>query len=183
MQQFKLSQDLDLSPDRSWELFFAVEFNQELNEALGMREVTVMEFSEDENERKVTRRFVSNREVPPAIHKMTGATQLEYITHETFNKKKKTMDWTFETPMFEDGVKGSGQIVADRMPAGRVRRTFRGLLEADLPIIGEQVERRLVEVLGESFEKGAVIMRRYAAQDAADRAAGRPLRELKPITK
>lgn len=178
MKRFQFGQDLDTSPERSWDIFFDHEFNKELCQALSLKEYELLAFSEDDKVLKISRRYVTNREVPPAIKKMTGATTLGYITHETFDKTRRALEWTFTPLIFQDDVKGRGQILSEGLAGGRVRRAFTGLIDADVPFIGEKLEQRLVEVIGESFEKGSAIMRKWVAQDVADLAAGKALRVM-----
>lgn len=174
MKKFQFSQDLDIDPQRSWDLFFDVEFNVALCKALNLAEYTLLGFNEDDSTLKIERRYITGREVPKAIKRMTGASKLGYVTNETWNKEKGSMDWIFIPTIFDDGVQGSGQIVSEALPNGGTRRTFKGIIDADIPFIGAQLENRLAEVIGESFQKGSGIMREWVAKEKADLAAGRP---------
>lgn len=178
MKRFQLGQDLDTNPERSWDIFFDDAFNKELCQALSLKEHQILSFHEDDKVLKISRRYITNREVPSAIKRMTGATTLGYTTHEVFDKERAVLDWTFTPLVFEEDVKGKGQIVSEALPGGRVRRSFTGLIDADVPFIGAKLEQRLVDVITESFQKGSAIMRQWAAQDARDAEAGKPLRTL-----
>lgn len=178
MKRFQLGQDLDTTPERSWAIFFDNEFNSQLCRALSLKEYEILAFHEDDTVLKLSRKYITDREVPSAIKKMTGAKTLGYITHEIFDKTRATLDWNFTPLIFEEDVKGKGQIVSEAIPGGRVRRSFTGLIDADVPFIGEKLELRLVEVITESFQKGSSLMRDWVAQDAKDLAAGKELRPL-----
>ena len=178
MQKFQFGRDLDITPERSWEIFFDVEFNKELCASLDLEEYTVLECEEDDRTYHISRRYITKREVPNAIKRMTGATKLGYVTEETWDKKKNSLRWNFIPIMFDEGVEGTGNITCEVMPDGRTRRTFKGVVEADLPIIGDQLEIRMTEVFEESYEKGIALFKKFIERDKADLAAGKGLRPL-----
>jgi len=183
MKRFQLGQDLDTTPPRSWEIFFAESFNKELCQTLNLNEHEILNFEEDDKLLKVSRRYVTNREVPKAIKRMTGAKTLGYTTHEIYDKELNSLDWTFIPLIFEEDVKGKGKIVSEPLPGGRVRRSFAGLIDADVPFIGEKLEARLSEVIAESFQKGSALMRKYVAMDVKTLADGGELQPMPRISK
>lgn len=180
MKKFQFSKELETTPERSWEIFFDNDFNKQLCEKLNHKSMTLVGLEDDARRLKISRKYITNGEVPPAIQRMTDATELGYTTEETFDKRRKMMKWTFVPNIFDDGVEGSGTITVEAIPGGRIRRTFKGVIEADLPFIGEQLEERMVSVIGESFEKGMDILQEFIERDKEDAAAGRELRTLTP---
>jgi hypothetical protein len=116
----------------------------------------VLERREDAGETYVRFRVLINKEVPAVMAKAIGADRISYDQESRRAAGSFTIAWNIIPMVLAKKFDGSGSTTI-RATAGGCERVIEGDLVVRVPIIGKQMEAKLVESIEESYNRAAVL--------------------------
>ncbi|MCA9533756.1 MAG: DUF2505 family protein [Myxococcales bacterium] len=127
----------------------------------------VLERKEDESGSYVRFRVTANKEIPAVMAKAIGADRIRYEQESRRAAGSTTLAWTIIPMVLASKFQGSGTTTV-RATATGCERVIEGELVVKVPIVGKQMEAKLLESVEESYNQAAAL----AAEMLAERAAG-----------
>lgn len=148
------------SPERFWEIYWDPEFNTELRETIGLRELTLLseEHFDDRIERVV--RTVPDRELPAAVRRVARGAGPGYNETRIWWKERRLMQWSVVSDLMPDRVRCSGYLRALEEDGGCYRE-LDGSVGVSVMGIGGVLERTIAADVVAGFETSAALVRRW----------------------
>lgn len=145
-----------------WALIDDPEFDRRLAAATQAKRETV----ERRNEGKlvyVRRRITAKRTLPAPMAKLVGSDEIGWDQESWHEPGAERMRWKITPRVLQDRMTGEGQTLV-RAVAGGCERAISGELIVRVPILGGQMEKKLVEDVSASYEQAARILRELIAE-------------------
>ena len=98
--------------ERFWEVYWDPEFNRQLREHIGLRELTLLseEHYEDRIERVI--RTVPDREMPAAVRRVAGGAGPGYNELRVWWKDRRVMQWSVTPDLMPERIRCTGFLRA-----------------------------------------------------------------------
>jgi hypothetical protein len=158
------------TPDELWSVFDDPSFNERMSQRTGVvREL--LEQRNDERGSYVKWKVIANKEVPAMMAKAIGADRISYEQESRRAAGSNTLAWTIIPMVLANKFTGSGTTTV-RAAAGGSERVIEGDLVVKVPIIGKQMEQKLVATIEESYGQTAELALEMLKERAAGRAGG-----------
>lgn len=116
----------------------------------------VLERREDAGGSYVRFRVVANKEIPAVMAKAIGADRISYEQESRRATGTFKIDWTIIPMVLASKFQGSGSTTV-RATADGCERVIEGDLVVRVPILGKQMEAKLVESIEDSYNRAAVL--------------------------
>ena len=168
--RFELIHRFPVTPRRYVEAVTAPGYDDFVAAALSLRERREISRSEDGPVVSRTVRVVPERDLPPAIAKLTGGKTLAYDETIELDIHTGQGRWRVTPGLLEGRIKAEGSfvLVADESSGGCVR-TVQGEITVRIFGAGGMVEKFIVAQVRDSYDRGADVVRQWLGKlDQAD---------------
>jgi hypothetical protein len=162
---FAFAHDFDADPEQFWKLFFDEPYNDALYVRLNMKERTVLSRTEDDATIHFEQKILPRRDLPAIVKKLVGG-DLGYVESTTFYKGKNYMDVKIEPTLLKERTKVRARYTITSIAPGKVRRTFEGDIDVDIPLIGRRVEAVVLVDVKRSYDVAAEVTREWLGHGA-----------------
>jgi hypothetical protein len=159
MAHFKFEHDFDIDAKDYWDLFFADDYNEDLNRELKMRDRKVLEQKDDGKILKRVQKMSPADDIPQMFKSVVP--DIGYTEHDTFYRDRSSMDVIIEPAAGKNKFDMRAVYKVQPLGPGKCRRTFEGDVKVNVMILGGQIEKFMVEKLRTSYETAAVVTRRW----------------------
>jgi hypothetical protein len=151
--EFEIEHELPCSAVQAWALLFSHEFEAWLDQNQSNIERDLRSTSESGGVETREVHVQLQDQLPPVIARVVGE-GLGYLLREQMDAIALRMTWSVIPDKFADRIRSSGDYRLVDSPAG-CRRIVRGKVEADLPLIGNKIEKLIASELQSSYDRGA----------------------------
>ena len=163
MTEFNIVHEMEGEPELFWRIFFDDAYNAELYRRLQMKERTVLEQKETPEGRSWVVRVIPSRDLPGFMKKIVGG-DFGYIERTTFTRDKNRLDIKIEPTMMKERTRIGGVYTIDPYAPGKLRRTFKGTVTVDLPLVGKKIEGVIIDDMQKSYATAAGVTREWLAR-------------------
>jgi len=163
---FKITHEFATDPATYWKVFLNEAYNVDLYNRIGIKERTVLARSDDEKSATWKVRIVPKRDLPGFLKKIVGG-DLGYTETSALDKAKNVIDVTIEPTLMRERTKIKARYTLTPAGEGRLRRTFEGDIDVDLPLVGRKVEAAVLEDLEKSYNVAAQVTSEWLARGGA----------------
>jgi hypothetical protein len=151
-------------PQIYWELTRSTDFLDEARREAQV-DVEVLE-RRDSGTTHYERVKVSPREELPAIaQKALGTARLTYIQETTEDSATLTGTWKVTPVVMANKVTCAGTLQVAPAPGG-CERIIEGEIKVAIPLVGGAIERHVSELVAQSYDRAADVVRRHLARRA-----------------
>ena len=156
MTELRFEHVFDGTAGDYWWAFFSEECTRQQYEAIGVRELELVEHSDDGTVVTRVLRVAPARDLPGFIRKLTGAS-LSYTETSRLDRRTgvATTEVTPSTLASRVSVRGTHQVTP--LPKGRLERVFSGVIEARVPLVGPRIEAAVLADMETSYARSAAI--------------------------
>lgn len=163
MPRLTYSHELDCTPDRFWQLYFADDFNKALFAFLQFPEWTVVDQKEDDA--KIVRKLkaIPKLDAPGAVAKVLGSS-FGYSEVGTFDKSTKVFSFVMTPNVLAEKMKNQGTIRVEPVGDARSRRLVEIVLEVKIFGVGGAVEGALEKTNRSAWDKSAAFIDRWVKE-------------------
>lgn len=160
MPRFTYTHELDCTPDRFWQLYFADDFNKALFAFLQFPEWKVIDQKEDDA--KIVRKVkaIPKFDAPGAVVKVLGSS-FGYSEVGTFDKAKKVFSFAMTPNVLADKMKNEGTIRLEPLGDAKSRRVVEIFLEVKIFGIGGAAEGASEKSHRYAWDKSAEFTNRW----------------------
>jgi uncharacterized protein DUF2505 len=151
---FQIVHDFACDPPRYWEVFFDEAYNVDLYRQIKVKERTMLERKEDDASIHWRVKIMPERDLPGVIKKIVGG-DLGYTEISTYYKGKDYIDVRVEPTLMKERTKIAARYTLKSLEPGRVRRTFEGDIDVDLPLVGRKIEATVLDDMKKSYDVAA----------------------------
>ena len=154
---------LPVDPATAWELFESEAFEQRLAQQTRISSEKLEE--RPDGDQRVFRRmkYRSDSELPSVVAKALGSKNLNYEQSNHMNRATSRMEWTVQLPVLTDRVKVAGSTTIYPHPQG-CRRVVDGDITVNVPLVGGQIEKVVVQEFEKSMTRAVDIVRQLIAE-------------------
>ncbi len=167
--EYTIRDTFDVSADRFWEVFFSDAYNDGLWPAIEVDYKQLkFERTGEGKELRIIREqeLTPHRQAPKVIQKLVKGTVIHYVEANDYDASKSSMD-IVTTPNFAaDRVHNTGVFSVKDAGDGKCERTWAGVCNVKIPLIGGQVEKYLVSEIQESYRKATAYTREFLKNNA-----------------
>ncbi len=157
--EFRIENTFDAPPEKVWELIWDREFEKELQRAMNLEELKILE-EIDEGDTILIRRKVTPRISIPASFKKLIGDKISYIEENRIKKGSYYFDWTIKLNTLGDKVDAKGKFWVEPYGENGARRIIEGNIKVKLFGVGKGIEKLVVNNMKENFTKASEIMNR-----------------------
>ncbi len=142
---------LPIDATSAWDVFESDEYKQRLREQTKIQQEVLETRTEGDIEiRRI--RTEPDRELPSMVASALGTKKLSYVQTNRFDRAAGRMEWTVEMDGLRDRVEVRG--VTTCVPDGEgCKRVIDGEITVKVPMIGRQIEKRVVANFEESMQR------------------------------
>jgi len=151
--EFEIQHELPCSAAQAWALLFSHGFEAWLDQHQSNIEREVRSRTESEGVEIREVHVQLQDQLPPMIARVVGE-GLGYLLREEMDSNALRMTWSVIPDKLADRIRSSGDYRLVDSPAG-CRRIVRGKVEAELPLIGNKIEKLIASELQSSYDRGA----------------------------
>ena len=165
MIKLPLSHELNCTPEIFWKIFFDQEFNSRLYlDYLGFPEFKNLEQRETETQtiRKVMGQPKMN--MPAPVMKLLGS-NFRYTEDGTLDKATMTWRWKLTPSALADKLRNEGTLRCEPVGDRRCRRIVELVMEAKVFGLGGLLESSTEKQMREGWDKSAVFMNKWIAEN------------------
>lgn len=155
--KFELRHAFDCTPERLWEITDSDAFEARLAEATNATRELV-ERSETGGETYVRRRIAVKRDLPAAMVKVLGTDGIAYDQETRRKAGSNVLRWSIKPMVLQGRFSGEGETEVRPTPGG-CERIIRGELVIRVPLVGGQMEKKLVDDVQASYTRAAELIR------------------------
>ena len=166
MTHFKIAHEFAADPQTYWKVFLSEPYNVALYDRIGIKERTILSRTEDEKTVKWSVRIMPKRDLPGVIKKIVGG-DLGYVETSTLYRDESYIDVHIAPTLMKERTKIRGKYTVVPIGGGRVRRTFEGDIDIDLPLVGKKVEATILEDMQRSYDVAAQVTAEWLAKGGA----------------
>ena len=123
----------------------------------------ILERREDASETYVRSRVVINKEVPAMMAKAIGADRISYEQESRRAVGSFTNAWNIIPMVLASKFEGSGSTTVRAIAEG-CERVIEGELVVRVPIVGKQMEAKLVESIEQSYNRAGTLAAEMLAE-------------------
>lgn len=164
MTHFKITHEFATDPKTYWRVFLDEAYNVELYDRIGVKERTMLDRSEDEKTVKWSVRIMPRRDLPGVIKKIVGG-DLGYTEHSVLHRDENWIDVRVEPSLMKERTKIKAKYTLTPVGENRVRRTFEGDIDIDLPFVGKKVEAAILEDMQKSYDVAAKVTTEWLGRE------------------
>jgi hypothetical protein len=157
---FKYVHDFDCDIPAFWKVFFNEDYNVEMYKRIKVKERKMLERKEDDASVSFAVKIMPERDLPGVVKKIVGG-DLGYTERSSLNKATNRMEVNIEPSLMKDRTTIKGVYWIEQIGPGKVRRTFEGDIEVDLPLVGRKVEATVLEDVKRSYDIAAEVHREW----------------------
>jgi hypothetical protein len=157
---FKYVHDFECDIPSFWKVFFDEAYNVEMYRRIKVKERTVLERNEDDRTHSFAVKIMPARDLPGIVKKIVGG-DLGYTERSNLDKATNRMEVRIEPTLMKERTKMKGIYWLESLGAGKVRRTFEGDIEVDIPLVGRKVEATVLEDVKHSYDVAAEVTREW----------------------
>lgn len=154
MTTFTMSREIDCTPTRFWEVFFDVEVQKEIFDALEFTKWEVVEQTDTDKEIVRIVDAIPKLDAPAAIVKVLGS-GFGYREEARFDKAKQLYRFTIKPTTLADKIKTEGTVKVDPKGLDKCTRIVEISAEAKIFGVGGMIEKAFEKNLREGWDKGA----------------------------
>ena len=169
MTAFSIAHDFEGEPADYWRLFFHEPYNVDLYRRLKMKERTILDRQEDDQEIRWSVRVMPERDLPGFLKKILGG-DLGYVEHSVYKKGESRLTSRVEPTLMKERTKIDAAYTVEVIAPGRLRRTFAGTVTIDLPLVGKKIEQAILADMQKSYATTAEVTREWLARGGAPAA-------------
>lgn len=159
-----LTHHFTCTPEELWALTESDAFEAHLAEASASKRETIADTREG-GVRTVRRRITANRTLPGPFKKVLGTDQIRYDQVTVRADGANRLEWRIEPEVLKGRFQGAGETIVEATANGCSRRIV-GELTIKVPLVGGQMEKKLVDDVERSYTKAAEIIRKLLAENA-----------------
>lgn len=163
MTEFSIDQEFDADAETFWRLFTDGSYHDEWYRAVGVKRTELSRASEDDR-LVVVARYGSERELPGFVRALLGGRQLGYVETTRFDAFRRVVEQRVEPTVFADRVQFSGTIAIAALTPRRVRRSYRGSISVDAPLVGKKIEQSTIKEMQRTHAEAAKVTRAWLAR-------------------
>lgn len=155
--KFELKHSFACDPQTLWEITDGDEFEQRLGK-MSDTDRTLHEQRVQGGERYTRRTITARRQLPAAMVKVLGSDQIRY-DQETWRPTDGSgpLRWKITPMVLQGRFEGSGTTVVRKTASG-CERIIAGELTIRVPLVGGQMEKKLVEDVSTSYDRAARVI-------------------------
>src|SRR5262249_3464774 len=105
-------------------------------------------------------KIMPERDLPGIVKKIVGG-DLGYTERSKLNKATNRMDVSIEPTLMKERTKIQGIYSVESIGPGKVRPTFEGDIEVEIPLVGRKVEATVLEDVKRSYDIAADVTREW----------------------
>ena len=158
------------TPEELWAVFDHPTFNPRMSEITGVQRELLAE-TNDERGYYGKWRVIANTEIPAVMQKVIGADRVSYEQESRRAKGSNTLAWSIVPMVLAKQFTGNGTTTV-RAAEGGSERLIEGELVVRVPVLGKQMETKLVESVEKSYAQAAELALTMLRERAAERAGG-----------
>ncbi|HRI69989.1 MAG TPA: DUF2505 domain-containing protein [Polyangium sp.] len=165
MGKFTVTHEINCNEEKFWKVFFDKDFNLKLyKEGLGFPAFNIVDQRDTDAElvRKVT--GTPKMDVPGPVAKVMGS-NFSYTEEGKFNKATKVWQWKLIPSTMADKLRNEGVLKITPIGDAKVRRVAEITLEAKVFGIGGLIESSSEKQLRDGWDKSAVFMNKWLADN------------------
>lgn len=163
--KMKLTHHFSCSPERLWQITESDAFEARLAEASSSARALMEQRREADGTRYLRRRITAKRTLPAPMVKVLGTDQISY-DQETWHKENApVLRWRILPQVLQGRFHGEGTTTVAATAEG-CSRTIEGELTIKVPLVGGQMEKKLVEDVSRSYDRAAEIIRQMLREEA-----------------
>lgn len=167
--RYRIEDAFDVGPRRYWDVFFDEDFNRALFDHIDIDRTLVELEREGEGDDLVIRRaqkLSPRRELPKILRKFVKGA----VTYEETNvltMRDNTMEVETIPTFLAEKVTARGTYRLEIEAPDRVVRVFDGLVECRIPLVGNAIEKVIVDEVRESYRRTTDFTRRWLREHPA----------------
>ena len=158
------------TPEQLWAVFDDPTFNPRMGERTGVRRELLAERT-DEQGSYVKWKVIASTEIPAMMQKAIGADRISYEQESRRAVGSNTLEWNIIPMVLANKFTGTGTTTV-RAAEGGSERVIEGELVVRVPILGKQMETKLMESVEQSYAQAAVLALEMLKERAAAQAGG-----------
>jgi hypothetical protein len=157
---FAITHDFRGDAPGYWQVFFDEEFKTEQYRRIGVRDRKVLAREEDSDTIRMQEHLIPGRDLPGFLKKLLGG-DLGYTEHTTFWKKKNRIDFHAVPTLLRERTKIRGVFSIVTVAPGKLRRTFEGDIDVNVPLVSGKVERTVIDDIQRSYDIAAQVTQEW----------------------
>ena len=165
MTEFSIVHEFSTDPATFWNVFFDAGYNQEFYRSAGVVRHE-LERRDDARVLTIVARYSSDIKLPGFVRAALGNRDLGYVETCTFHKDRGLVEQLVEPTVMPDRTRFNATIALTPVGAGRLRRSYSGAIDVDVPLIGRRIEAGTIKGMREMHETAAAVTRTWLAKAA-----------------
>ena len=158
------------TPEELWAVFDDPSFNPRMSERTGVQRELLAERN-DAQGYYARWKIIANTEIPAIMQKAIGADRVSYEQESRRAAGSNTLEWKIFPMVLAKQFTGNGTTTV-RAAEGGSERLIEGELVVRVPVLGKQMEAKLVESVEKSYAQAAELALTMLRERAAERAGG-----------
>lgn len=150
-----MTQRFACTPDALMSVLDDPSFDARMAAATGVAR-EILERREDASGLYVRSRVIANKEIPAVMAKAIGADRISYDQESRRAPGSFDIAWTIIPMVLANKFEGSGTTTLRATKDG-CERIIEGELSVKVPLVGKQMESKLVDNVKESYERAATL--------------------------
>jgi hypothetical protein len=143
------------TPGDIFDIYFDPEHIVEQDQLAEIDRRELVEASDSPDERVVVYKVFPRRLIPAAVKHFAKNGPLHYIEHVTWRKADDVMEFSIKPSVMGDRAHIVASYRLAPVGPGRVKRTYDGKADVDVPLFGRRIEKAIVDELARSMERTA----------------------------
>lgn len=158
-------------PEELMAVFDDPTFNPRMSERTGVQRELVEERN-DAQGYYARWKIIANTEIPAVMQKVIGADRVSYEQESRRAVGSNTLTWSIFPMVLAKQFTGTGTTTVRAAEGGGSERVIEGELVVRVPLLGKQMETKLVESVEQSYAQAAELALTMLKERAAARAGG-----------
>ncbi len=165
MQSFRIVHEYEATPGAFWPLFFDGEYSRAFYGAVGI-DFELLRDESDGARRERVIRYRSRKPVPAPLRGFLP-NGLGYVERSSFDYATCIYEHRIEPVALASRTEIVGNLRAEPLPGGRMRRVYAGHVSIDLPLVGSKIETDTIASMTNAQDTAAVVTRAWLARQSA----------------
>jgi len=156
MTKFRFEHEFQArAPQDIFDIYFDPTHNEEQDRLAEIDRRELVEHKDTLEIREVVYKVFPRRLLPAAVKAFQKSGPLHYIEHVVWRKADDVIDFSIKPSVMGDRAHIVATYRLVPVGPGRVKRTYEGSADVDVPLVGRRIERAIVEELERSMQRTA----------------------------
>lgn len=163
--KFKIENEFPTKAEALWDYTLSDDYIENIRRVMKLKVYEMVDSKRTGDVETITMRMVPQAQLPKVVQKLLG--NKEFETRDTFVMHHDTMsiEWSNSNNLsVSDRTNSSGKTQMTNVGKNKSKRIIEGTIEVNIPLIGKQVEKFVVDQLKERYKVQAEYLTSWARE-------------------